>query len=166
MCRGNGTVRPDVWHTLQQAAMTALAAGSCRALHSKFRADHRLMIAVDIDEGVVKRQWSQRWKQTFLWFHYVTFPPLLRNCDSRCCQTPLMTVGQHCMLAFVCRCCPKCELHCDNNFFFVPGFVNVLRVEVIKRTWTVPFPLLVYRRCETAKWIAVQDSHPLLEQTQ
>lgn len=45
---------PDVWHTLQQAAMTGLAAGSCRALHSESALDNRLMIAGDIDEW----QWN------------------------------------------------------------------------------------------------------------
>lgn len=54
MCRGNGTVAPDAWHILQQAGMTGPAEESCHcALHSEFltAADHRLIIAVDVDEG-------------------------------------------------------------------------------------------------------------------
>lgn len=71
-----------------------------RALHSEFVADHRLVIADDIDDWSVKLQQSKM------------------NADAA--KHPLVSVEHHPALAVVCGCCPTCEFSLQGHIFFCP----------------------------------------------
>lgn len=81
-------------------------------------------------------------------------PPILSNtlADRR---TP------PCTDSCVCSCCGKRELHCDDAF--LPGFVNVLWVEVIKQAWNVLFSSLFTEGVKQQKGLRCRR-HPLLIQ--